>query len=165
MYIVLNNVRSAWNVGAIMRTCDAIGARLILIGYTPKPEGKTLKLVSKTSIGAEKSVEWQHFDNFRELLEWQSSQSSSFKNLGIEISDKSKLIYNYLEDYTINKSEDVCLWFGNELSGLEPAIIRELDAELHLPMNGIKESLNVASTVCAVGYLFLQKEYQLTSTS
>ena len=54
MTIVLWNIRSAWNVGSILRSCDAIGADLILVGYTPIPEGSTLKAVIKTAIGAEK---------------------------------------------------------------------------------------------------------------
>jgi tRNA G18 (ribose-2'-O)-methylase SpoU len=53
MTFVLENIRSAWNVGAIFRTADALGASIILIGYTAKPVGLALKLVKKTAIGAE----------------------------------------------------------------------------------------------------------------
>ena len=154
MYFVLDNIRSAWNVGAILRTADALSAKVILIGYTPKPTGETLKLIKKTAIGAENTVDWEHFDHWREVLQ---KYPKSYKNqhFAIEISDKSQDIFNFLNNF--ENKEEVFLWFGNELAGVNREAINELDAEIHLPMLGMKESLNVASTVCTVGYLFYCK--------
>jgi 23S rRNA (guanosine2251-2'-O)-methyltransferase len=150
MYFVLNNIRSAWNVGSIFRTADAVGAKIILIGYTPKPVGATLKQIVKTSIGAEKTVEWKHFDHWRDVLDAYPAKNNS--HLAIEISDNSQLIFDYLKTNTTKQEQ--FLWFGNEISGLEKDLVSELKAELHLPMKGMKESLNVSSTVCTVAYLF-----------
>ncbi|MBC7472412.1 MAG: TrmH family RNA methyltransferase [candidate division SR1 bacterium] len=152
VYFVLNNIRSAWNVGAIMRTCDALGYGLILVGYTPKPVGATLALVKKTSIGAENTVNWEHFEHYQEVL----ISKSDGRHIGIEISDTSSNIFDYLNQNSVIIDTDYYLWFGNEISGLEKALIIQLDTELHLPMNGKKESLNVSNSSCAVGYLFLE---------
>lgn len=147
MLIALNNIRSAWNVGAIMRTCDALGAGIILVGYTPKPTGKTQKMINKTAIGAETVVPWEHYESYQEVLEL-------FKNhthVGVEIDKKSVDAYHYLNTHTL--TDNTILWMGNEISGLEQDLIDSLDAVIHLPMNGIKESLNVASTACTLGYM------------
>ncbi len=181
MKIVLNNIRSGWNVGAIIRTCDAIGADLILVGYTPQPIGSTLKIIQKTAIGAEKTVSWVHFTCWQEVLE----NFQNYTQIGIEISKNSQNIFDFLKRskiYTTKKKgfnqenqpqfnflakdttkihtiylDKTLLWFGNEIHGLESSLCEQLDFELHLPMYGFKESLNVASTVCAVGYLLLSR--------
>lgn len=152
VYFVLNNIRSAWNVGAIMRTCDALGYGLILVGYTPKPIGATLALVKKTSIGAENTVKWEHFEHYQETLD----HKKNGVHIGIEISDTSSDIFEYLKQNPLTKNTDYYLWFGNEISGLEKALVSQLNTELHLSMNGKKESLNVSNSSCAVGYLFLE---------
>jgi len=182
MTIVLVNVRSAWNVGSIMRTCDALGAQLVLVGYTPRPVGTSLKLVQKTAIGAEKTVTWQHFNHWNEVL---VELATDYLHIAIEISPTSQdlfwffqvwqklvrstsqfelelqnnLLFNHLSQEKLEilkrpKLNQICLWFGNEIHGLEPGLCQNLDFELHLPMKGAKESLNVANAVCAVGYLF-----------
>jgi 23S rRNA (guanosine2251-2'-O)-methyltransferase len=158
IYVVLNNIRSAWNVGSIMRSCDALGYSLILIGYTPKPVGATKALIKKTAIGAEDTVTWHHFDHFQDVL-----QAFPVGNhIGIEISNTSLGLFEYLTKYPPQHDTDYFLWFGNEISGLEPELTTQLHHELHLPMLGTKESLNVATTVTAVGYLFL--EHTLANT-
>ena len=151
---VLNNIRSAWNVGAILRTADALGAQIVLVGYTPQPAGATLKLIKKTSIGAENTVIWQHFDTAQDVIEVIKNESSLL--VAIEISPHSQNIFGYLHTTDISKYDRIYLWLGNELSGIERDTVNQLDTELHLPMHGTKESLNVASTACTVGYLFLE---------
>ncbi len=151
MTIVLDNIRSAWNVGSIFRTADAVGADIILIGYTPRPVGDVLKLIKKTAIGAENSVKWQHFEHYREVLDTYKDRY----HIGLELSPKSINIYDLLgsdkpELETLNES---FLWFGNEIHGLEPKLISELNETVFLPMKGIKESINVANCVCTVVYM------------
>lgn len=148
MTIVLHNIRSAWNVGSIMRTCDALGADLILVGYTPRPEGATLRLVAKTAIGAEHTVSWQHFDHYQQVLEAYPDKL----HVAVEISKTSQNMFAYLKTGGL-ESERTFLWFGAEVHGLEPELVKKMSVELHLPMSGHKESLNVATTVTAVGYL------------
>lgn len=150
--IVLVNIRSSWNVGSIMRTCDALGAKLILIGYTPRPVGKTLKMVIKTAIGAEKTVDWQGFQSHQEAL----TNHPDGYHVGIEIDATSSDMFEALknpETQTLLQDKDVYLWFGNEITGLTPDILGELNVEWHLPMTGTKESLNVATSVTAAGYV------------
>lgn len=162
--IVLVNIRSSWNVGSIMRTCDALGASLILVGYTPRPIGKTLEMVKKTSIGAENTVQWEAYDSFQEVF----IDHRDGLHVGIEIDETSSDIFEAFGtgnwDSKI-KHEHVYLWFGNEISGLTPDIIQELDVEWHMPMNGIKESLNVATSVTAAGYLFYYHKFLINSTN
>ena len=155
MHIVLNNIRSGWNVGSIMRTCDGLGAKLILIGYTPKPINRNLKLINKTAIGAENSVEWEHFEHYQEVF--QKYSSINYNHVGIEISDTSKDIFNFLKTQDLKFKENV-IWFGNEIHGLDKDLLQFLNNEVHLPMKGMKESLNVANAVCTVGYLFLEHQ-------
>lgn len=136
-----------------MRTCDAVGAKLVLIGYTPKPEGKTLKMVAKTAIGAESTVSWKHYDSAQEVL----NEQADAEHVAIEISYTSEDIIEYLGQQQGLDLSNVFLWFGNEISGLEPDLVSQMSKELHLPMLGMKESINVASCVCATSYLFLSK--------
>lgn len=154
MIIVLDNIRSAWNVGSIFRTCDALGAQLILIGYTPRPLGATLNLIKKTAIGAEHTVEWRYFETAREALETYSQGL----HYAVEITETSKNMFKYFqemnsEDQQKHLEKEVFLWFGNEIRGIQPELFPDFDHILHLPMKGMKESLNIANCVCAAGYI------------
>ena len=282
--VVLPNIRSAWNIGSIFRTCDALGFEIILAGYTARPVGSSLKLIQKTAIGAENSVNWQYFEHPSEILQTFPSNYLT-QHLGIEINQNSQSLYEYLskefakvnpnlpKKSEIKKNQDICqkkieldknfleiskdsknknsikndfensnvaissvklkeieepiiensrielskkenenlqikaeiesnlpklftnynqildkenikretekieiistentqsfekmetekleseyfLWFGNEITGLEAQVLESLDAVLHLPMKGSKESLNIANCVTATGYLF-----------
>jgi 23S rRNA (guanosine2251-2'-O)-methyltransferase len=152
IYFALNNIRSAWNVGSIMRTCDALGFELIFVGYTPKPVGPSLPLIKKTAIGAENTVAWQSFDHFQEALQ----TFPHAIHIGIEISPLSKNIFDFLNSELIEAKRDYVLWLGNEISGLEDSLLSQLHHILDLPMKGQKESLNVSNTATAVGYLFTE---------
>ena len=150
MRFALYNIRSAWNVGAIMRTCDALGAQLILVGYTAKPQGRPLPLIAKTAIGAEATVPWESFDTPHQVLHAYPHAC----HLGVEIARGSTDAFAYFSSPAYQKTAgETILWLGNEISGLEPALLELLTATIHLPMLGRKESLNVASTACTVGYL------------
>lgn len=155
MYIVLNNIRSAWNVGSIIRSCDGLGASLILVGYTPRPVNSNLKLINKTAIGAEHNVKWEHFEHYQQVFEHYSS--NQYNHIGIEISQTSKNIFSFLKDANLKDAENI-IWFGNEIHGLDKSLIKLLKNEVHLPMKGLKESLNVANVVCTVGYLLLEHQ-------
>jgi 23S rRNA (guanosine2251-2'-O)-methyltransferase len=168
--IVLNNIRSAWNVGAIMRTCDAVNFDLILVGYTPRPIGKTLALIAKTAIGAEKTVEYQTFENYIEVFNrFKSNLNSEIIHLGIELDQTSQNVYTYIEQLekdtnlasSINKKH-YFLWFGNEIHGLEADLLHRMDRNIFLPMLGSKEGLNISNCMTAISYLFLRLFYQPT---
>lgn len=152
MTIILENIRSAWNVGSIFRSCDALGFDLILVGYTPYPNDANLKLISKTAIGAEKTVNWQHFDHSQDVFHKYEDNI----HIAIEISDHSQCIYGYLKNLKANSisQKDLFIWFGNEIHGVSQTTIANCKNTLYLPMHGSKESLNVSSCMCTVGYLF-----------
>jgi len=155
MIFVLNNIRSAWNVGSAFRTADCLGASIILVGYTPRPMGANIKLINKTAIGAENYVNWEEFEMANEVFE----KFDDFVHLAAEISDNSTDIFDFIADssnYILSKikmKDDVLIWFGNEISGVEPEVLDKCDKTLHLPMWGQKESLNIASSLSAFGYL------------
>lgn len=151
LVLALENIRSAWNVGAIMRTCDALGAELLLVGYTARPVGKIKDRIKKTSIGAENWVKWKHIDHASEALELYKNAM----HLAIEIDPKSLDIYSYLNGHgsSLKEFDHVVLWLGNEIHGVSENVIYNAEATLHLPMNGKKESLNVATTAGIAGYL------------
>jgi 23S rRNA (guanosine2251-2'-O)-methyltransferase len=149
----LENIRSSWNVGSVFRTSDALGADVILTGYTPRPRDATLPMIKKTAIGAEEWVVWEEFTRAEEAVE----NYSNSLHLAIEITDKSLDIYQYLKTTDDFKHFDhVILWFGNEIHGVSDGLIRACKHAIHLPMKGKKESLNIASSLAATGYLFLE---------
>jgi tRNA G18 (ribose-2'-O)-methylase SpoU len=155
MTFVLNNVRSAFNVGSAFRSCDALGAGLILVGYTPKPVGKNLDLIKKTAIGSELTVAWQEFNLASEVFE----QLKDYQHFAIEIDSTSQSLFEFLKTKKDLNLEKTCFWFGNELYGLNSEVLDFCQKALHLDMLGKKESLNVSSSLCAVGYLLKFTEF------
>lgn len=148
MVVVLDNIRSAFNVGSVMRTCDAIGAKLITVGYTPRPLGETKLLIKKTAINAEEYVDHEHFDTPQDVFDCYSN----FNHIGIELFDDSTNIYDYMknEKYEL---DNLMIWFGNEIHGLNELDKSRFSKTVYLPMVGKKESLNVSNTVTATLYL------------
>jgi 23S rRNA (guanosine2251-2'-O)-methyltransferase len=157
MIIAVENIRSAWNVGSVFRSCDALGiSQLLLVGYTPRPVGGNLKLITKTAIGSENTVNWTGFEHTLEVFETLNPQYG-YIHLAIDINDNSTPIFQYLsrnKELVKKNSDKIVLWLGNEIHGLSSDVINNSQACLHLNMCGIKESLNISSCMCAVGYLF-----------
>jgi 23S rRNA (guanosine2251-2'-O)-methyltransferase len=151
MIIVLNNIRSSWNVGSVLRTADALGAKVICVGYTPRPVGATLKMVAKTAIGAENNVESSWYENEDEVFS--DYDNDKYLHIAVDITGWSVDMFEYLRS-TKRDQREVLLWFGNEISGLEHELCMKCAATLHLPMNGQKESLNIASSVAVAGYFY-----------
>ena len=155
MIFVLNNIRSAWNVGSAFRTADCLGATIILVGYTPRPVGGNLKLINKTAIGAENYVKWEEFELSTQVFE----KYNHPVHLAAEITQSSENIFDFIKNKSdvvlskIRQDDEVLIWFGNEISGVEPEVLSKCHKVLHLPMWGQKESLNIASSLAAFGYL------------
>lgn len=133
-FLILHNIRSAYNVGSIFRTADAADASKIYIGgYTPAPDNPK---VAKTSLGAEKSVAWEKVFNTWKAIEELKSKGVSV--VGLEQSALSK-------DYSKFKPKfPLAIVVGNEVKGLSPDILKRCDSVWHIPMRGKKESLNVS---------------------
>ncbi|MDP3764151.1 MAG: RNA methyltransferase [bacterium] len=134
VYLILHNIRSAYNVGAIFRTADAVGVSKIYIGgYTPTPKNPK---VTKTSLGAEKSVAWEKYFNTWKLVE--ELKSKQIKVVALEQSKNSR-------DYRQFKPKfPLAVVVGNEVKGISPNILKRCDSVWHIPMRGKKESLNVS---------------------
>jgi len=145
--VLLHNVRSLHNVGAVFRNADAFGIRkIILSGVTPAPPRSE---ISKTAIGAEKYVEWESYSNPEAVLHEIKKESSI---VGVEQTDDSIL----LPDYTIPE-RPVCLVFGNEVTGIDEELLPLIDDFIEIPQYGNKHSLNVSVATGVVLYGFLEK--------
>lgn len=138
--LILHNIRSAHNVGAIFRTADAAGiAKIHLTGYTPTPLdrfGKPRSDIAKTALGAEKTVLWEYNKTPRSVLLVLESEGISL--IAIEQSPRSV-------DYKkIKISNHTAFIIGNEVRGLSARLLAQCDTIAEIPMRGRKESLNVS---------------------
>ena len=133
-YIALDNIRSAENVGSILRTADAFGIdRLFFCGITPTSENKK---VLKTSLGAEKSVKTKDAKDISFLLK--KLKKKGFEIISLEQTEKSIDIDGF------KVGDNICLVIGNEVSGVSSEVLDLSDKHIHIPMLGEKESLNVS---------------------
>lgn len=140
--VVLENIRSAYNVGSVFRTCDAFLIQAIyIIGYSAKPPHKEIK---KTALGAEETVDWKYFKTSAEALE--DLRENGFSVYAAEQAEKSILLNN------VNslKKEKLAIVFGNEVSGVEQSTINLCDGCIEIPQLGMKHSLNIATAAGVV---------------
>lgn len=151
---VLDNVRSSFNVGAVFRTADGLGASINLIGITPIPHSD--KKLDKTSLSSLDYVDWKYFDNseswFKYIL---LTRSKEKPNLIISIEEGKDLKTVSLFDLKnkIDKEyENIYLVFGHEINGVSEFIQNKSDFILKIPMSGKKNSLNVSTCAGIVGY-------------
>jgi 23S rRNA (guanosine2251-2'-O)-methyltransferase len=146
--LILPDIRSAQNVGAIFRTADAVGInKIYLTGYTPVPIDKfqrTRKDIAKSALGAEKTIPWEYKKKLPLLLS--KLKKSGYKIIAIE-QDKNSVDYKTLR--LRPGQEKFAFIFGNEVAGLSKNILKKCDLVAEIPMNGKKESLNV-SVACGV---------------
>jgi tRNA G18 (ribose-2'-O)-methylase SpoU len=139
---VLENIRSAYNVGSVFRTADAFLLEAIYItGYTCTPPHKEIK---KTALGAEDSVTWQHFANAAEAIE--TLKAGGYTVFAIEQAKNSKS----LEAVDFSAIEKVAVIFGNEVTGVEQTTIAQCDGVIEIPQFGMKHSLNIATAAGVV---------------
>jgi len=147
--IVLDNIRSAYNVGSILRTADAFAIEAVyLIGITATPANKE---VIKTSLGAEKSVEWKHFNSSIECLYELKKQEANI--YCIEQTSESKS----LELYRPHNKQITAFIFGNEVKGVSEDLVNNTDGCIEIPQFGTKHSFNVSVTAAIVLWDFYIK--------
>ncbi len=150
--VLLENVRSLYNVGAFFRTADAAGIdKLILAGFTGYPPQN---MISKTALGAENTVSWEHT--------WQTAERvNALRAAGCEIAAIETSVHAAdLFDWRPNFP--VCILFGHETDGLTPQVAALADTHVRIPMLGLKHSLNVATAGGVVLYELLRKYRDLT---
>lgn len=133
--VVLNSIRSSYNVGSIFRTSDGVMIeKLYLCGYTPFPPKKE---VLKTSLGSEQSVSWEYVEDPITIVK--ELKSKGYTICALEQTSNN---ISYSE---INKTDlPLCLLVGNEISGVNQELIDLSDISIEIPQFGIKQSLNVA---------------------
>lgn len=133
---VLENVRSAYNVGSVFRTADAFLIQAIYIcGYTAKPPHKEIK---KTALGSEDTVHWTGFTNAEEAIK--QLRQEGFKVYAVEQTENSIS----LETFDRKPEDKVALVFGNEVTGVEQSTILLCDGSIEIPQLGMKHSLNIS---------------------
>jgi len=145
--IILPDIRSAMNVGAILRTADGINAeKVYLTGYTATPEHPK---VAKTSLGAEQSVPWENRQNTTVLIE--ELKSNNYQIVGLELDESAQKIWD------VDFKFPVALVIGNEIRGIPKDQRNLCDKIVYLPMLGSKESLNVATSTGIACYELLRQ--------
>ncbi len=150
IYIVLDNLRSAYNVGSIIRTADAIRAQeIITCGITPHPPH--LK-IEKTAMGSEKSVPIKHFDSLHETANYLKQNNTS-----IIIMETTSDSLHYKD---IDYPEPVAIIMGNEALGVSNEWFEYADYIVELPMRGYKNSLNVSVATGIIAYEILDQFMQ-----
>lgn len=156
-YLILENIRSAYNVGAIFRTADGAGVqKIFLIGYTPAPIdrfGRVQPEIEKTSLGANREIEWEHSDSVEKVLV--TLQASGVTVVVAEQSEQSIL----LPDFVV--PEKVAYVVGNEVEGVSREAQKQADVVVEIPMLGTKESLNVSVATGIILYHQLRKNTKL----
>lgn len=152
MILVLDNIRSIYNVGSIFRTADALGVeKIYCCGITPTPLdrfGKFEKMFSKTALGSEKTIAWEHQKSASRLVK--ALQEKKYRIFAIEQSKKSVSYYSVR--LTKRQFHKIALVLGHEVKGVSRAVLQMSDKILEIPMRGMKESLNVAVSFGIVGF-------------
>jgi 23S rRNA (guanosine2251-2'-O)-methyltransferase len=156
LVLVVHNVRSAYNVGSILRTADGFGVdKVYLSGFTPYPLAKedsrlphvairADKQIAKTALGAEGSVPWQHVQYISKLLT--ALKKQDYLIVALEQTAGAAT----LNDFRTKK--DAVLIVGSEVGGVSQKILRQTDACLVIPMLGAKDSFNVAAVMAVALY-------------
>ncbi|MBI2676607.1 MAG: RNA methyltransferase [Candidatus Yanofskybacteria bacterium] len=157
IFLVLHNIRSAYNVGSIFRTADGAGVdKIFLCGYTPIPttmgiiaKGAMMPIVrkiAKTALGAEKTVSWEHWSQTWRLLE--KLKKDGVEIIALEQADNAVDYRKFKPKFLpVGRQVRLALIVGNEVNGLSKKILEYCDKIIEIPMRGKKESLNVSVAV------------------
>jgi len=145
--VVLDNVRSLYNVGSVFRTADGAGSqRLYLTGITGHPPNDA---ISKTALGAEETVPWEYQADPLRLVD-------KLRERGWEIAAVETSLHS-VDLFDWEPAFPVCLVFGHEVDGIRPELLDTSDTHVRIPMLGRKQSLNVATAAGVVLFELLRK--------
>lgn len=155
LILIAHNLRSAHNVGSLLRTADGLGVHTVyLTGYTPYPQTahdarlphlalKTSNQIHKTALGAEKTVSWKHAPINQVLSEL---RGFGYIVAALEQHPGSIPLMNYVVP------DKLAVLVGREVEGVEPDILETCDVIIEIPMNGAKESFNVSQAAAMALY-------------
>lgn len=148
LVLIAHNIRSAHNVGSLLRTADGLGIKkVILTGYTPYPHtnsdqrlphlaAKADRAIAKTALGAEKTVPWEHYEQLRPAVA--QLTNAGFSIIALEQANASIPIKQ------LKPPAKVAVIVGSETKGLAPSDLSLAQQVVEIPMRGHKESFNVA---------------------
>ena len=149
LVVILDNIRSMYNVGSVFRTADAFRTQgLYLCGITATPPHREIQ---KTAIGATQSVEWVYRESVAEAC--QQVKAEGYQLVGVEQTDESQP----LQQFSVSTDQAYALVMGNEVEGLREAILPFLDAAVEIPQLGTKHSLNIAVSSGIAMWHFAQR--------
>ncbi|HNP75055.1 MAG TPA: RNA methyltransferase [bacterium] len=153
-YVICDNIRSLYNVGSIFRTADALGVKKIyLCGITGTPLQKGL---AKVALGAEKSVSWEKVGQTWRVVE-------KLKRQGVQVVALEQTLGS-IDVKRFKPIFPLALVLGNEVDGVAESVLKRTNGVVHIPMAGIKESLNVAVAFGIAGYEIISgKVYKVQS--
>ncbi|MBK7427187.1 MAG: RNA methyltransferase [Saprospiraceae bacterium] len=147
--LVLDNIRSALNVGSVFRTADAFAAEgLVLCGFTATPPHKE---ILKTSVGASSTVSWIHFQESAEAIQF--LKENGYSIVCLEQTDHSVPLQSFIPE-TNTKYAFV---LGNEIEGVGDLFLKNADLLIEIPQFGTKHSINVAVCAGIIGWYFISK--------
>ncbi|MNK22804.1 tRNA (guanosine(18)-2'-O)-methyltransferase [compost metagenome] len=147
LVFVLDNIRSAFNVGSIFRTAECLGAtKIYLCGYTPLP---TQFKVEKTAMGTQDYIEWSEGGKLLECLE--ELKDEGYRIVALETAASAEDLYNEFSP------EPTAFILGNERFGLDPEILKVIDEVRIVPLRGRKNSLNVGVTAAVAGFEWMRQ--------
>lgn len=150
--VVLENIRSAYNVGSVFRTSDAFLIEAIyIIGYSAKPPHKEIK---KTALGAEETVTWKYFKTAAEAIE--ELKIRKYRVYAVEQAEESYKLHSA----NFRQNEKIAVIFGNEIAGVEQTTIHLCDGCIEIPQLGMKHSLNIATAAGIVLWELIRNKIQ-----
>ena len=152
--VLLDNVRSMYNIGSFFRTGDAAAIEMILLGGIASTPERNPKQIAKTALGAEFTVSWRYEPESVDLL---TGLAPETEIAAIETTARAIDLFDWQPRFP------VCVVFGHEVDGIQPALSERADVHVRLPMLGVKHSLNVATAGGIVLYELLRKYRNLVN--
>ncbi|MEQ9468861.1 MAG: RNA methyltransferase [Ekhidna sp.] len=151
--LVLDDVRSAMNVGSAFRTSDAFRLeRIYLCGITAQPPHRE---INKTALGAQDTVDWEHVGGIMDCID--QLKRDGYQIIAVEQADES----TSLLDFQVELSGKYAFVFGNEVFGVNDKVVESADIVLEIPQYGTKHSLNISVSIGVVLWDFVSKQKKL----
>lgn len=151
--LVLDDVRSAMNVGSAFRTSDAFRIeKIYLCGITAKPPHRE---INKTALGAQDSVEWEHVEGIVDCIS--QLKKDGYQVVAVEQADESTTLL----DFEVEVEKKYAFVFGNEVFGVNDHVVETADTVLEIPQYGTKHSLNISVSIGVVLWDFVRKQKKL----
>ena len=151
LVVVLDHVRSLYNVGSVFRTADAMRlAGICLCGITATPPNVE---IHKTALGAEETVEWIYFEKTEDAINW--LREEGYTIMAVEQCEGSTMLNKFIPD----REKKYAVVMGNEVKGVQQSVVDMCDGCLEIPQFGTKHSMNVSVTAGMIIWDFMVKSY------